>query len=235
MPAPEPLLKDTNRLLSLAAFVFSVATGLFAVYQTMYTRMEATVDTVNKLIDQYYDEQEKLTKMNEEDQIALMNLLRSRAQSTALRMFSLATSVKASIDDRTWQAVAQINDGEGNIKAAERAWLIAIENTKDISVYLYANRNLASNQLRQGRGREEDANRSYQSALDAALSKQVEGTTIVNEMPQYAKSSEAALTHAYWLDQFNRKDCSFVVSHFDSALEFVADVSHYERTGRSGD
>jgi tetratricopeptide (TPR) repeat protein len=230
MPPPQPLFRDTSRLVAVAAFILSLMSVLFTWHQTLNTKREATIDTINKLIDHYYEYQEKLTKMDATTQVTLMNLLRSRAQSMASSMTRLANRVQGDIDAQTWLAVAQINDSENNFSAAEAAWSTAIRETDDIYVYLYATRNLASNLLRQGRA--DDASRKYQLAIDATFSNIVKGTAVVNSTPSHARYSQAALTHAYWLHEFRREDCPIVVPHFDSAVDFIANAS---RSGRMAD
>jgi hypothetical protein len=223
---PEPSSKPL--FVAVAAFIVSVVTATFTIYETQISSQETTLDTVGKLIDQYYVGQEKLENMDEDTQLARMNLLRSQVQSIAARTFSLAKRVEGIVDGGTWLAIAQINESEhDNLKIAETAWLTATENTKDIHLYLYAKRNLASNQFRQGKT--DEAGQSYQAALDVAQNGKVTRGNgkirILGTMPPVARYSQVALTHAYWLVQFGRYNCPFVTLHFDSSLRAMADAS----------
>src|SRR5258708_5565067 len=81
---PKPLFRDSNRLLSLAAFIFSVVTGTFALVHTWTDTREARVDGVGKLIDQYYSGAEKLAALNLQTQADYRNLLSAKQRSIAL-------------------------------------------------------------------------------------------------------------------------------------------------------
>jgi hypothetical protein len=227
-PTPDkPLFKDPSRLLAVAALALSFTTGSFGMYYTWNSGEESRVDTLGKLIDQYYTAQEKLLTLNEDDNLPLMNLLRSQLKANASRAYSIATGVQGRIEDGVRLAVAEINDSEFNFTTAEKAWLLAVEKTQDISVYLYGMRNLAKNQLLQHKTRGE-SDRRYQQALDAALhdrTKRMKGTAIINGLLPDARSAQAALTHAYWLEESGSRDCLFVVPHYDEALRFIAAAS----------
>jgi hypothetical protein len=219
----KPLLHDSTRLLSLAAFVFSVATGVFATYQTWKSSRESTIENVSKLIDQYYTGQEKLATLDVSTQLAYVNLLRSKLRGTASRTVVEATSVRDSIDDGTWLALAQINDNENNLDAAEMSWSTAANNTQDIAVYLFAMRGLASTQLR--RGKKAEAQVTIKLALDAASDNAVKGSN-KNPMPDHYRRVEAAAVHAYWLTQIQTNECSTFVPHYDAALASIAEASN---------
>jgi hypothetical protein len=107
--------------------------------------------------------------------------------------------LQGDIDDGTRLAVAQINDSEDdNLKNAETTWLTAIQDTKDISVYMYAMRSLASNQLRQNR--KVDAEQSYQSALDAALSGRLTSTIVSSIVANRLCYAESAFDRTLYPD-----------------------------------
>lgn len=150
----KPLLKDSTRLLALAAFLFSVTTGLYATYQTWISNREARVDAINKLIDQYYAGQETLATLNPQTQNPYINLLQSQLRSMAARTIPHALQVQGDINDGTWLALAQINDNEGHFATAEIAWLAAKNKAQDVPAYTFAMRGLASNlfRLRQQNG-----------------------------------------------------------------------------------
>jgi hypothetical protein len=232
MPEPpdKPLLKDSKRLLgigafaiSLVSFILSLLTGSVGIYYLWYNNRETAVDTVFKSMDQYYDAQEKLLLLNEVDNLRQMNLLRNRARASAARSVYLAKSVQSSVPDGIWSALAEINDSELNLQAAESAWQTARDTTKDIEIFLYATRNLAANQMHQHKIKEAD--RYYQLALDVALNDQAGGTALTNVLLPDARFAQAAVTHAYWLDESADKDCTFLVPHYDATLKFIADAS----------
>jgi hypothetical protein len=232
MPEPpeKPLLKDSKRLLATAPFVISMIslmisliTGLFGMYYLWYNSTETAVDTVFKSMDQYYDAQEKLLLLNEVDNLPQVNLLRDRARASAARSVYLAKSVQKSVPDGIWSALAEINDNDLNLQAAESAWQTARTTTKNIEIFLYATRNLAANQMHQHKMQE--ANRYYQLALDVALHDQASGTDLTNVLSSDARFAQAAVTHAYWLKESDNKDCTFLVPHYDAALKFIADAT----------
>jgi len=166
--------------------------------------------------------QEKLLILNEEDNLRQMNILRNRAKASAARSVYLAKSIQRNISDRIWSALGEINDYELNLQAAESAWQMARDATQDIGTFLYATRNLAANQMHQHKIPE--ANRYYHLALDVALHDQASGAALINGLSPDARFAQAVLTHAYWLDESDNKDCFFVVRHYDAALKFIADV-----------
>ena len=145
------LFRDPTRLLSLSAFIFSVITGLYAMYQTYQNQKEATMESVNKLLDQYYAVADKITKIEVDD--GRGNLLKSQSRAIAIRAVRQASHVKAMIDDGTWTALAHINDAQNNLAEAEQAWLAGIRNTTQSYFYLYALRGLAVTQFNAGRKR----------------------------------------------------------------------------------
>jgi hypothetical protein len=184
---------------------------------------ETALDTVFKSLDQYYDAQEKLLQLNEEENASQMNLLRNRASASAARSFFLARSVRSSVSDRIWSALGEINDKELNLQAAESAWQAARGATKDIEVFLYATRNLAANQMHQHKIQEAD--RYYQLALDVALYGQGGGTALMNVLSPDGRFAQAAVTHAYWLHESTNEDCTFLVPHYDATLKLIAGAS----------
>ena len=117
----KPLFKDSARLLSISAFLFSLITGIFAMYQTHQNWQDTTTDSVNKLIDQYYIGQEKLSKLDPINDVAQANFLKALLRGVGTRAVSQAIQVQAKIDDGTWLALAQINDNENNLTTAEQA------------------------------------------------------------------------------------------------------------------
>jgi hypothetical protein len=220
-------LKDSNRLLALAAFVFSVTTGVYATYQTWKSSTQTTVDTVSKLADQYYDGQGKLSQLNS-TQAGYSNFLRTTLRSTALRASALATAANSYIDEGTWLALAQMNDNENNLRASQAAWNEAANKTQDITTYLFATRGLGANLLRQGDGN--GAVKAFNRATDTAMSDKFKGAE--NSLPPAYRNVEAASTQAFWLSLIQTTDCAFISDHFDKALKYIAD-SH--RTANSAD
>lgn len=215
----KPLLRDPNRLLSLAAFVFSVSTGVFATYNTWRSSREATVDNVSKLTSQYYDGQSKLAQLNQSQQ-GYINLLRTTLRSTALRAIAQASLVKTDIDEGTWLALAQINDNENNLAASQIAWTAATEVTHDISIYLFGMRGLASNRLRQGDLA--GANAAFDGVIKAALADTFKSAP--NSYTREYRYVEAAATEGFWLTTMKAPDCAFISSHFDNVLRNIAEL-----------
>ena len=223
---PRPLLKDTSRLIAVAAFIFSVTTGLFAAYQTYKNDRRVTIETVSRLIDQYYADQQKLIKLNPATESGFIALLQSQLRSTASRAAVLAQQVRSDVDEGIWLSLAQINDAENNLTTAEMAWNTAIRNITEARLYSFAVRGLAANQIRQGKL--EEGNKKFQAAVDASLSDTIKEAGIKNPLPKPYRLVDAAATHIYWLGQLNSTECSIIVPHFDRALELVGQA---ERSG----
>jgi len=213
------LFRDPNRLLSLAAFVFSVATGVFATYNTWRGSRDAAIESVSKLTDQYYEGQSKLAQLNPSQQ-AYINLLRTTLRSTALRAINQASVVKTSIDEGTWLALAQINDNENNLAASETAWNAATEATNDIAVYLFGMRGLAANKLRQGDIA--GAQTAFENTIGAALKDTFKGGR--NNYPPEYRHVEVAATEAFRLTSARAPDCAFIAEHFDKSLRHIAEA-----------
>jgi hypothetical protein len=214
------LLQDPNRLLSLAAFVFSVSTGIFATYQTWKNSTEAVVENVSKLTDQYYEGQAKLAQLNA-SQTGYINLLRTTLRSTALRAIARASLVKKQIDEGTWLALAQINDNENNIDASQIAWAAAAENTKELAIYIFGMRGLAANRIKQGDSA--GAEKAFTAAITASLADKFKDAP--NKFPVYYRNLEAGATQAYWLSSNQTADCAFISEHFDIALTYLAEAN----------
>jgi hypothetical protein len=215
----KPLFRDPNRLLSLAAFVFSIATGVFATYNTWRSSRETAIENVSKLTDQYYEGQSKLAQLNPSQQ-GYINLLRTTLRSTALRAINEASLVKTGLDEGTWLALAQINDNENNFAASQIAWKSATEATNDISVYLFGMRGLAANRLRQGDI--PGANIIFGNTISAALADTFKGRPN-SYSPEY-RHVEAAATEAYWVSSAKAPDCAFIAEHFDNSLRQIAEA-----------
>jgi hypothetical protein len=88
----KPLLNDSTRLLSLAAFLLSLVTGGYATYSVWKTHQESTIGDVNKLIDQYFKGQEKLKTINTATDLPFYNLLRTELRSEAEQAVKKALS-----------------------------------------------------------------------------------------------------------------------------------------------
>ena len=159
----KPLFKDTARLTSVAAFIFSVVTGLYATYFSWINYRQSTLETASKLIDQYYQGQEKLATLNPLTQAAYINLLRSELKAVASRAAQSAAQVQGEVDAGTWLGLAQINQYESNWKASTTAWNAAIQTTDEDYVYAFALRGLATVQVLQGKL--DDANNSMDLAF----------------------------------------------------------------------
>jgi hypothetical protein len=222
---PKSLFQDSNRLLALAAFVFSVVTGTFALVHTWTDSREATVDSVGKLIDQYYAGAEKAATLNLQTQSDYRNLLMSKQRSTASRAAALATRVENLLDDGIWLALAQINDNERNFSAAEFAWSSAADHTKDISVYLFGMRGLATNQSYQGKI--DSVNQTLNAATKQISSTTIKGGRFINMLTPAQKDIELAGLHATQLFLTKSNDCNYLVPHFDEATSLL--VSAYKK------
>jgi hypothetical protein len=216
---PRPLFRDSSRLLALAAFLFSVVSGVYATYQTRNNSIQSAVESVSKLVDQYYDGQLKFAQLNS-TQMGVSNLLRSSLRSTALRAITLANPVSKHIDEGTWLALALINDNENNFAAAKTAWKAAADNTFDATMYQFAMRGLAANLRRQRDIAESD--KQFAATIQAALADKFKGGP--NPLPHYYAATEAASTEAFWLSLVQSPDCSFIAKHFDAALDYIADA-----------
>jgi hypothetical protein len=223
----KPLFRDATRLLSLAAFLFSVITGGFAVYQTWTTSRDTTIDNVNKIIEQYYAGQEKIAKLDPQAQLSYVNLVKSQNRSMAARAVALAKRVQNAIDDGTWLALAQINDAENFLAEAELSWSTAIKNTNEMFVYVYAYRGLAGTQLRMQKN--DEAAKTIDLVLSSLESNLVGPKNFANPYQPYVRAIEAASTHAFWLSQKmaqNSSDCAILIKHFDAASASLKQASN---------
>jgi hypothetical protein len=217
---PKALFKDSTRLLSVAAFIFSLATGLYAAYQTWRTDRLTTLETVSKLIDQYYLGQEKLATLNPATQLAYINLLRSELKAVASRAAQNAAHIQRDIDEGTWLALAQINQNESNWKTSTAAWNAAVQSTNEDYVYAFALRGLATVQVLQGKL--DEADHTMELAFKSEASNDVQVKGISNRMSAAYRSADAAATQGYYLNLFRRWDCPFISQHFDSARAMAA-------------
>lgn len=220
----KPILRDSARLLSLAAFLFSIITGVFAIYQSWRNDQLATVERVSKLMDDYYAKQETLAKLNTATQMGFANLLQSQLRGIAAKTVPQALRVRGELDDGTWQALAQINDAERNFRAAEQAWLTSIEQTRDMAIYLFGLRGLALNQIQQGKRRDGDI--GFQKAIDEVRSDATSRMTIVNNFPGINRDMFESETHGIWIASVPVRDCAFLVPHFDRALALLTAVDN---------
>jgi hypothetical protein len=214
--AATPLFKDSTRLLSLAAFIFSVATGLFTTYQTLQASKKQTIEDVMKLIDQYYEGAEKLSHVNP-SQTDAMNLLQAELRGKALRAITEASSVKKELDDGTWLALAQINLFSYNFDASKIAWNAVLDNSSDLGQYMFASRGLASVQLQQDDNN--GAEKILNNAIETVMAERFKG--VPNSFPVYIRNIEAAVTHAFWLSKAQTKQCEFISFHFDKSLDLM--------------
>jgi len=235
-PPSTPLMKDVSRLLALAAFIFSVSTGLYAAYQSWINYRDSTVESLSKIIDQYYAGQEKYATPNSGTQSGYINLLQSQLRSIAERTVPLALRVENDVGDGTWLALGQINDNEGLFASGQIAWAAAKNHTNESRLYTFAMRGLAGNLAAQG-GKRDQAEDAFTAAIDSSLEDTVNETKIIKEIPKretklinaiprYERPIEAAATHAFWLGKGNVNECSFVTKHFDAALTLLAEASH---------
>lgn len=138
--------------------------------------------------------------------------------------------MQGDLEDGTWLSLAQINDNESHYATAEIAWLAAKNKAQDVPAFTFAMRGLASNLFQQGKL--DEAEKAMQLAVESSLGDTVEGTRLVNTIPAYARPADAAATHAFWLAQANRKDCPFIVEHFDRALTLITEASRNLPIGR---
>lgn len=222
---PKPFLRDPTRMLSTAAFIFSVVTGTFALVHTWTDTRESYVDGVGKLIDQYYAGAEKMATLNLQTQADYRNLLGVKQRSLALRAVELATRVETRLDDGIWTALAQINDAERNYSAAELAWSSAVRRTKDVTLYSFATHGLATNQSYQG-----NVDR-VQKELEAKL-KEIGRTDkayrFATRLSPAQLDLESASVHATLLFLNKYNDCADVVSHYDATINLWA--SAYQKS-----
>jgi hypothetical protein len=223
--SPKPLFRDSSRLLSVAAFIFSLVTGTFALVHTWTDSRESYVDGVGKLIDQYYAGAEKMATLNLQTQSDYRNLLAVKQRSIALRAVELATRVEKLLDDGIWTALAQINDSEHNYSAAEIAWSSAVDRTKDIALYLFAIRGLATNLSYQGKT--DSVNKTLEASLKE-IGLEGKDYRFSARLTPAQQDIESAGVHATQLFLNKNNDCAYVVSHFDEAINLQ--VSAYQKS-----
>lgn len=221
MPPPpsKPFFRDSARVISVAAFIFSVASGLFAAYQSWQNDRTASIERVSKLLDDYYNKQEAISKLNSSTQSGFISLLQSESRSIASKLVTQALKVRAELDDGTWQALAQINDAEGNFKASEQAWSASIEHTEDGVVYLFGLRGVAIAQTRNGKITEGE--KTFQRIVDGAGLDSIPGGAIKNSMTLLNRAIFEAETHRLWIVSKSNRPCAFLVYHFDKALALL--------------
>lgn len=218
------IFKDSARLLALAAFLFSASTGSYAAYQTWLNGRIASVDRVSKLMDDYYAKQVTLAGLKPSTQIGLINLLQSQSRGIAAKTVPLAITVQEQLDDGTWQALAQINDAERNLKAAEQAWSASIHNTRDIRTYLFGTRGLALNQIRQGKQKEGFAN--LDKVIQDVRADVIKENGIDNYMTPAHRDLYEGETQGIWLSALPARECGVLVSRFDRAMALLVSADN---------
>lgn len=218
MPEPpgKPLFKDSTRLLSVAAFIFSVSTGLYAAVSSRNQHIDAEVDGVGKLISEYYSKAEKLRSVSRfGEEATYFNLLRSQQRSDAARAVRKALAVRRSIDNGIWMSLAQMNMFEGNFPVAEDAWISALDNATDLGEQIFILRNLAKNEAFLRRTSDAD------KALDRALKLIAESGDMLG--PQ-EKASETVAIHGTWLELHPTAQCPEWTGHLNQATKEVGEV-----------
>ena len=225
---PKPLLKDTPRLLSVAAFIFSLVTGVYATYSAWSAKTDAAVEDVGKLISLYYQSAEKLRTVNSFTETAYFNLLRTQQRSQAAQAVTKALTVANYVDVGIWMSLAQINNAELNCVASDKAWRAALSNTTDIMEYSFSLRGAAYNDW--CLHKLDDATKLLETALKAVTADVVkEPRTMSNYMLPQSRAMEVAFIHLTWLSLFPT-DCKVVVPHFDGAK--AASVEYASGGGR---
>jgi len=138
MPEPpsKPLLKDSNRLLALAAFLLSLITGTYAAYSTWRTQRESTVETVGRLVEQYYKGTERLKAIDPNKDQAAFIFIQTEQKGTATRAYLEAKRVTSYIDVGLWSAVAQINVYAGNPDEAKKVFQHMLDVSNDVYNYV---------------------------------------------------------------------------------------------------
>ncbi len=219
------LWHDSTRLLSLAAFILSLVTGAYAAYSTWKAQRDATVESVGKLIAEYYSNAEKIKLLkNDAYDISYFNLLRTQQRAEIVQAVQKALTVRTYVTTAIWMSLAQINYEEQNCPAAETAWLSAINNTEDISEYLFALRGIAANEW--CLNRLPDAEKRLGEALNAAESEEVTANhTIKNYLRHAQRMLDISSTHLQWLTLYPSDKCEIMKPHYDAAVAAFADAT----------
>lgn len=212
----KPLRKDSTRILSMAAFLFSVITGVFAMYIAYETQLDKNINSVGKLIDQYFKIHEKLDANSYS-----YNLMRTQLRSIASRAFNKALSVQDYMDDGIWMSIGQINEDEMLYTNAEDAWLQALKTTPDLHTYLFILRSLAENENKLHKIN--SSTRRLEDALTAASGAGTEGRKINNDLSPTLKAAEIANIHLAWV-LLSPNDCKILTSHYDAAADAIAEA-----------
>ena len=212
---PKPLLKDFARLLSVAAFIFSLVTGVYATYSAWRAKTDAAVEDVGKLIALYYQSAEKIKTINAYSETAYFNLIRTQQRSQAAQAVTKALTVSNYVDVGIWMSLAQINNAELNCAASDKAWRAALSNTSDIMEYSFSLRGAAYNDW--CLHKLDDAAALLETALKAVTADVVkEPRNIINYMVPQQRALEVSFIHLTWLSLFPT-DCKVLVPHFDGA------------------
>jgi tetratricopeptide (TPR) repeat protein len=218
-PPAKPFFSDPTRVISVAAFIFSVVSGLFAAYQTWSDNQQAAVDQVSKLIGEFYDEDEKLGRLNVATQGGEMNLLRSHLRSLALRAASQAQRVKSLIDDGTWQAIAQINAAENNPSAARQAWLSSVDRTQDPQLKVYGLKNVGVVEYQLGLTTQAEAH--FSQAIDIANAKS-NADHPAFDWPESYRDVSIGEVQLVWAIQAAQASCASFLPHYRSATDYLS-------------
>jgi hypothetical protein len=232
-----PLSRDIPRLLSLAALIFSLSTGLYTLYLGYLDRRNTAIDDVMALIDRYYATVEKLSSINAFN-TASTNLLQSQAHSLALRAFNRATAAGGVLDSGTWQSIAQINDAQENLAASESAWIEAVEVSDDPAAHAFSMQGL--NNVYYRAQRKEDANKLNDIMFDLAVSdgsvtavkmngvKKLDGKPLSfhrSKFPtptyQFQKYLTQYNVRYVWLLNNQDSDCKIFDAHFREARSLI--------------
>jgi len=212
----KPLFKDSTRLLSVAAFIFSVSTGMYAAISSRNQHIDSEVEGVGKLISEYYSKAEKIRTVRRYGEEAYyFNMLRSQQRSDAARAVRKALAVRRHIDNGIWMSLAQMNMFEGNWAAAEDAWISALANEPDIGERIFILRNVAKNEAFLQRMPEAE------QRLDLALKLTAESGDVLG--PQ-EKASETVAIHGTWLELHPKAACVEWNSHLNQATKLIDEI-----------
>jgi hypothetical protein len=225
MPEPphKSLWKDSGRLLSVSAFMFSLATGAYAAYSTWTAKIDASVEEVGKQIGMYYQNTEKLKSIDPRTDTAYFNLIRTQQRSQATQALTKALSVARYVDAGLWMSLAQIFTTEQNCAVADKSWRAAADKTTDVGEYSFSLRGIAYTDA--CLHKLDDAALQLERAVKAISADEVkEPRTMINNMAPIARSVEISSIHVTWLTLFPPTDCKVVAPHYDAAKAALADA-----------
>jgi len=106
------------------------------------------LDSIQKQIDNYYADQEKLSQLNGSAQ-GFINILVADSSSIAEGLYPKALKVASSVDELTWQSIGLIEQVSGSAKFSELAWRHSLAEADTLPIYSMGMRGVMVAQLLQ--------------------------------------------------------------------------------------